>query len=126
MFSKAKFPTGVAEMSAISYNSASPHSTRQGTSAMLKLATLVVATLFAEMPHWDPASVDAIWLRSAGSGKLPEEPSALVLALIGIGILGAYAGLHRWRRPQQTASKSSGRPASGETSTTDRPKRGAA
>lgn len=93
---------------------------------MLNSIIALFATLISEASSWDPASLNAVPVRSNAPALLPEEPSTLVLALIGIGIVGAYVGLQRWRRPQGPATRATGTPASGAQPATDQPRRGAA
>jgi hypothetical protein len=63
--------------------------------------------LFAEVAPWNPVSLNAPPVPRARPVAIPAEPSTLVLALIGIGILAAYAGVQRWRRtPTETESVS--------------------
>ena len=79
--------------------------------------------LFAEVPPWDPASLQTSPVPVSHPAVLPAEPSTLVLALIGIGIFAAYAGVQRWRRVQPTKAAN----ASAETESVPEPrKRGAA
>jgi len=79
--------------------------------------------LFAEVAPWDPASLNPLPVRVSQPAVLPAEPSTLLLAVIGIGIFAAYAGVRRWRRSQPTKKASA--PISSESVPEPR-KRGAA
>jgi hypothetical protein len=72
---------------------------------MLNSIMLLLAALVSESASWDPASVHAAPLQAPTTAGLPQEPSTLVLALIGIGILGGYAAVQRWRRPRLPAAQ---------------------
>ena len=58
--------------------------------------------LFAEVAPWDPAAFNPPPAPRATPVTMPAEPSTLVLALIGAGMLVAFAGVQRWRRVQPT------------------------
>jgi len=48
--------------------------------------------------------VDPLWT--------PQEPRTLVLALIGVGCIGAFAGIQRWIRAERRKSTSVSQPQS--------------
>ena len=75
---------------------------------MLNSLVDLSATLLSEIAPWDPASLNPLPSQQGPSVFLPDEPSTFALALIGIGIMIAYAALQRWRRPQQPLVKLSG------------------
>jgi hypothetical protein len=85
--------------------------------------------VLAEVMGADTSSVDLAHLTVAPAHAVsafmaPEEPSTLALAVIGGGLIAAYAIVGRWRRSRQPGaiiSKISNRPIH-----TDRNKRGAA
>jgi hypothetical protein len=56
---------------------------------------------------WDPAFFIAGPTHARHPLFTPEEPRTLVLALIGIGIIGVYAGMQRWMRTESGAAKTS-------------------
>ena len=56
---------------------------------------------------WDPAPFIAVPTHASNPLFTPEEPRTLVLALIGVGIIGAYAGMQRWMRTETGAERSS-------------------
>ncbi len=91
-------------------------------SSIISLST----TLFPDGSTWDPALVNASPVQATGPAILPNEPTSLALALVGIGIVVAYAGLQRWRRPQPTATNAAGAPKTSRQLSADRLKRGAA
>jgi hypothetical protein len=62
--------------------------------------------LFAEVARWDPALLNPPPVPRARPVTMPAEPSTLVLALIGAGMLVAFAGIQRWRRGQLTKTTS--------------------
>lgn len=56
---------------------------------------------FTNAPLFDPAALAAP--RSAVTPITPDEPTTLALALVGIGIVGAYAMIKRRLRTQREA-----------------------
>ena len=74
---------------------------------MLNALIALSAVLISETSSWDPAAVNAVPIRASNPLFTPEEPTALVLALIGIGIIGAYVGVQRWLRPRRESTGAS-------------------
>jgi hypothetical protein len=93
---------------------------------MLNLFRNLSSALLFEATSWDPASANAMPVRASSPEMLPDEPSTLVLAMIGIGIMGVYVSLKRWRRPQELSAGTSDTPRSRNRVTPEHPKRGAA
>ena len=93
---------------------------------MLNSLADLSATLLSEVASWDPATLNALPVQKGASVVLPDEPSTLALALVGIGIVTAYAGLQRWRRPQQPLRKLAGDFGDSKKHTQEQRKRGAA
>ena len=93
---------------------------------MLNSIADLSAMLLSEIAPWDPASLNPLPVQQGTSVFLPDEPSTLALALIGIGIMTAYAGLQRWRRPQQPLVKLSGDFGGNKKHAKEQRKRGAA
>jgi hypothetical protein len=61
---------------------------------------------------WDPAPYMAGPTHASNPLFTPAEPRTLVLALIGIGIIGAYAAMQRWMRSESGAANASQPPRS--------------
>ena len=68
-----------------------------------------------------------LFVKAASKTPLtPEEPTTLSLALIGIGIIAAYVGIHRMLRPRRAPSERPWKTAASPNSRTEPPKRSAA
>jgi hypothetical protein len=80
---------------------------------------------FVEGRALDPASVNAVPIEPIGPPSLAAEPSSLALAFTGIGILGVYAVLKRWR-PQRTSLRVLRATPQSKQIAAEDPKRGAA
>ena len=74
---------------------------------MLNALIAFSAVLVSEAGSWDPAPFMAGPTHTSSPLFVPDEPRTLVLALIGIGIIGVYAGMQRWLRPGRGATKMS-------------------
>ena len=62
--------------------------------------------LFAEVAPLDPVLLKPAQAPRATPVTMPAEPSTFVLALIGAGMLIAFAAVQRWRRAPHTKSTS--------------------
>jgi hypothetical protein len=81
---------------------------------------------FVEGAPLEPAAINAVPVPPKGATTLPEEPSTLALGFIGIGILAAYAGVQRWRRPTQQTLRIPEKRSAEKKGAAQPPKRGAA
>jgi hypothetical protein len=68
---------------------------------MLNSFANFVDTFAAAAAPWDPASLNPVPVVVPNPLMTPEEPSALALTIIGLGIVCLYAGVKRWRRRQE-------------------------
>lgn len=90
--------------------------------SLIALSTLLIS----EASSWDPASLNIVPTHAKNPLMVPEEPATLTLALIGIGILGAYAGIQRMLRPRRELADVSRPFASSSEFAVERRTRGAA
>lgn len=81
---------------------------------------------FTEGQAMEPSAFNAMPVEPTGPPILPAEPSSLELALTGIGILGIYAVVTRWRPKRSVHRKTVGTPPQEKTAPTGQPRRGAA
>lgn len=73
-------------------------------------------SLFSEIapdsPTWNPAQYLERPAPASDPLLTPGEPRTLVLALIGVGAVVAFAGVSRWMRAQRKAARVSEQPVS--------------
>jgi len=88
-----------------------------GTSVLLAVVQFSVV---------DRPMLTPVFVRATSSAATPGEPPTLALALIGIGIIAAYAGIRRFARPKRGLHQRYQLTASADQTTAETPKRGAA
>ena len=72
----------------------------------------LAAAMVPDSASWDPAPYIAVPTPASNPLFTPAEPRTLVLALIGVGLVGTYAVLQRWMRTESGAAKVSQPPRS--------------
>jgi len=77
-------------------------------SALLPL----LSEIAPDSPTWNPDQYLERPTPASNPFFTPEEPRTLVLALIGVGVIVAFAGVQRWLRAERKAASVSERPVS--------------
>jgi len=76
---------------------------------MLDLFTAPMTLLLPEGLHWTLAPSGGLFSQPVNVLHVPNEPSTLALALVGIGTMGVYAITRRFRQPSRSSLIWSGR-----------------
>lgn len=74
---------------------------------MLHALLLFSAVVISEAGAWDPAPFNAIPAHTENPLLTPEEPTTLVLGIIGGGIVAAYGVAQVLSRPKRRATETS-------------------
>ncbi len=81
---------------------------------MFQAVFSALISLFSEIapdsPTWNPAQYLERPTPASNPLFTPEEPRTLVLALIGVGVVVAFAGVSRWLRAERKVESVSERP----------------
>ena len=93
---------------------------------MFNALVVLWAVVISEASSFDPAGFYVVPTQATNPFHAPAEPPTLVLAAIGIGIIGAYAATQRLWRSQRPAAKVPRSTTSSQREVTERQKRGAA
>jgi hypothetical protein len=81
---------------------------------MLQALLLFSAVVIAEAGAWDPAPFNAIPTHASNPFFTPEEPTTLVLGIIGGGIVVAYGAAQMLSRPKRKITKTARPEAKGK------------
>jgi len=93
---------------------------------MFNALVVLTAVVISEASSFDPAGYYVVPTRATNPLPTPGEPSTLVLAAIGIGIIGAYAATQRLWRSRRPAANVPRLTTSSKREVAELPKRGAA
>ncbi len=93
---------------------------------MFNALVVLSAVVTSEASAFDPAGFYVVPARAANPQLTPGEPSTLVLAAIGIGIIGAYAATQRLWRSKRPAANVPRSTTASKHAVAEQPKRGAA
>ena len=72
---------------------------------MLNALIFLSAVMVSEAGSWDPAPFNTIPTHASNPLFTPEEPTTLVLAIIGLGVIGASVGTMKLLRPRRGAAQ---------------------